>query len=725
MIWEIPGKLHLVSTIERLKGEVERLVYSGDETGYTVCRIRVPGQYDLATVVGSLPGIQPGEQLDLEGHWFQNPKYGLQFQVSHYTSSLPATANAIRRYLGSNLVKGIGPVLAGRLVDRFEDDTLTVIENTPERLREVAGIGPNRVEHIQEAWEAQREIREVMLFLQGHGVSSSYATRIYKTYGQAAIKIVGDNPYRLAQDIRGIGFKTADKIAQEMGVDPLSPFRAEAALEHTLSELADEGHVYSPAEELIAACMKEIDLPEGLLLQAIDSLQGSGRIVRDGDAVYLHGYYVAERGVADGMKALLATRSESGLFDVNQAITLAQMEIGLTFSETQEKAVGLAVTEKVAVVTGGPGTGKTTILKAVLSIMESLGLQVVLAAPTGRAAKRLNEATGREAKTLHRLLDFRPGDGKFRQDQDNPLDADAVIVDETSMVDVLLMYHLLKAVPRRASLLLVGDVDQLPSVGPGNVLKDILDSGTVPSVLLEDIFRQGERSQIIEQAHRINQGMMPRWSNERSTDFFVATTGDPERAAELVVQICAERIPLKFGLNPITDVQVLCPMNRGSIGVTALNGLLQKALNPNGGTAVTRFGRTFFPGDRVIQTVNNYDKDVFNGDLGRVSEVRTNEGEITVAFDDGVVTYDFSELDELQLAYAISVHRSQGSEYPAVVIPVMTQHYPLLQRNLLYTAISRGRKLVVLVGSQKAIAIAVKNQKTGARHTGLSGRLGR
>jgi exodeoxyribonuclease V alpha subunit len=420
-----------------------------------------------------------------------------------------------------------------------------------------------------------------MLFLQGHGVSSTYATRIYKTYGQEAIKIVGDNPYRLAQDIRGIGIKTADKIAQEMGIDPLSPFRAEAALEHTLSELADEGHVYSPAEELVAACVKEMDLPEELLLQAIDSLQVAGRIVRDGDAVYLRGYYVAERGVADSMKALLAKNSMIEPFNVHQVITLAQKKIGLTLTKTQEKAVGLAITEKVAVVTGGPGTGKTTILKAVLSIMETLGLQVVLAAPTGRAAKRLNEATGREAKTLHRLLDFRPGDGRFLQDQDNQLDADAVIVDETSMVDILLMYHLLKAVPRRVSLLLVGDVDQLPSVGPGNVLKDILDSGTVPSVLLEDIFRQAKRSQIIEQAHRINQGMMPRWSNERPTDFFVATTDDPERAAELIVQICKERIPHKFGLNPITDIQVLSPMNRGSTGATALNGLLQKALNPN------------------------------------------------------------------------------------------------------------------------------------------------
>ena len=494
-------------------------------------------------------------------------------------------------------------------------------------------------------------------------------------------------------------------------------------MEHTLSELADEGHVFAPASELVAACVKEIDLPEELLVEAISSLQASGRIVRDGDAIYLHGLYLAERAVADSLKVLLANPTEHRLLDVDQAVAAARSQIGFSLTDTQERAVGLAVTGKVAVVTGGPGTGKTTILKVVLSIMEAQGMRVVLAAPTGRAAKRLYEATGREAKTLHRLLDFRPGDGRFRRDQDNPLDADAVIVDETSMVDILLMYHLLKAVPRRASLLLVGDVDQLPSVGPGNVLRDILDSGIVPSVFLADIFRQGERSQIIEQAHRINHGMMPRSFNDRSSDFYVATTDDPERAAELVVQICAERIPKRFGLNPLTDVQVLCPMNRGSIGASALNVRLQEALNPNKGPVVMRFGRTFRSGDRVLQTVNNYDKEVFNGDLGWVTGIRINEGEMTVAFDDSEVTYGFSELDELLPAYAISVHRSQGSEYPAVVIPVMTQHYPLLQRNLLYTAVSRGRKLVVLVGSQRAIAIAVRTQKTEARHTDLSRRL--
>lgn len=710
------------SSLERLQGEVERLVYSGDETGYTVCRLRVPGQTELVTIVGNLPSIRPGEQLKLEGRWINHPKYGLQFQAFRYTSLLPATANAIRRYLSSNLVKGIGPVLGGRMVDLFAEDTLNVIENSPERLSEVPGIGPHRVKNIQKAWEAQREVREVMLFLQGKGVSSAYTTRIYKAYGQDSIKIVQENPYRLAQDIRGIGFKTADKIAQQLGIDPASPFRAQAALEHTLNELMDEGHVFAPTQELIGACTKEIGLPEGLLLEALEALQESERVVREDEAVYLRGLYQAERGVADRLRMLLTHPLQRRSFDADRAVAWGQQRIGLTLTETQQQAVRMAITQKVSVLTGGPGTGKTTILKAVLAILEALKLRVVLAAPTGRAAKRLSEATGREAKTLHRLLDFKPGEGRFSRAQDNPLEADAVIIDETSMVDLLLMYHLLKAIPRKASLLLVGDVDQLPSVGPGNVLRDILESGAIPSVFLTHIFRQGERSQIVEQAHRINQGLMPKWSNKQASDFYAIPTDDPERAAELIVQLCAERIPRRFGLDPMQDIQVLCPMNRGSVGASVLNQRLQEALNPQS-LGVTRFGRTFRVGDRVLQTANNYDKEVLNGDLGWVSWIDMDEGNLEVAYDDAKVVYYFSELDELLPAYAVSVHRSQGSEYPAVVIPVLVQHYPMLQQNLLYTAVTRARKLVVLVGSAKAIAMAVRNQKAGERHTALRHRL--
>lgn len=709
---------------EQLQGEVERLVYSGDETGYTVCRLKIPGQEELVTVVGNLPGIQPGERLKLTGRWLHHTKYGLQFQVYSYTSLLPATANAIRRYLSSTLVKGIGPVLAGRMVNHFGNQTLEVIENSPANLTEVPGIGLSRVKHIQKAWEAQREVREVMLFLQGNGVSSAYATRIYKTYGQEAIKIVKENPYRLAQDIRGIGFKTADKIAQQMGMDLLSPFRAQAALEHTLSEQSDAGHVFAPASELVVTCTKELDLPQELLWQGVDGLQDSGRIVREGEGVYLRGLYQAERGSADRLKVLLITPLNRRSFDPEKAVAWAQERIGLKLTEVQQQAVLMAATEKVSVLTGGPGTGKTTILKAVLAIMEALKLKVVLAAPTGRAAKRLSEATGRKARTLHRLLDFKPGEARFSRNPDNPLEADAVIIDETSMVDILLLYHLLGAIPRQTSLLLVGDVDQLPSVGPGNVLADILDSEAIPSIRLTDIFRQGERSQIVEQAHRINQGLMPKWAKKQDSDFYFIPTDDPERSAELVVQLCSERIPQKFGLDPMKDIQVLCPMNRRSIGASALNHRLQEALNPDG-PAVTRFGRTFRPRDRVLQTANNYDKGVFNGELGWVSRLDLEQGKLEVAYDEAEVAYDFSELDELLPAYAMSVHRSQGSEFPAVVIPLMIQHYPMLQRNLLYTAVTRARKLAVLVGSLKAISIAVRNQRAVERHTSLDRRLGK
>jgi len=459
------------------------------------------------------------------------------------------------------------------------------------------------------------------------------------------------------------------------------------------------------------------------LLPALDDLQEAGRIVREGEAVYLGSLYQAERGSADRLKALLATPLQRPDFDAAKAVAWAQHHLGFSFTDTQQQGVRLAVGEKVSVLTGGPGTGKTTILKAVLRIMETLKLQVVLAAPTGRAAKRLSEATGQRARTLHRLLEFSPRYGRFLRDQHRPLQADAVIVDETSMLDISLMYHLLGAVPRQASLLLVGDVDQLPSVGPGNVLRDILDSGAVPSVTLTDIFRQGERSQIVEQAHRINQGLMPRGSRKPGTDFFVITTDEPEKASDLVVQLCSERIPERFGLDPMRDIQVLCPMNRGSIGASTLNRRLQEVLNPDG-TAVTRFGRTFRSGDRVLQTANNYEKGVFNGDLGWVTRIDLNKGSLEVAYDEANVTYHFSELDELLPAYAISVHRSQGSEFPAVIVPVLTQHYPLLQRNLLYTAVTRARKLAVVVGSWRAIAIAVRNQKAVDRHTSLRHRLG-
>ncbi|MDP6452678.1 MAG: ATP-dependent RecD-like DNA helicase [SAR202 cluster bacterium] len=706
--------------LEKLSGELERIVFSGDESGYTVLRVHAPRQQDLVTVVGSLPGVQPGERLDMEGRWVNHPKYGLQFQVVRYTSLLPASSNAIKRYLSSRFVKGIGPVMAGRLVDLFGEDTLEVIESNPERLVEVEGIGPTRASSIEESWEAQKEVRNVMIFLQGHGVSSAYAIRIYRAYGHEAIGNVRNNPYRLAQDIRGIGFKTADRIAQDMGIDPHSPFRAQAAIEYTLSQLADQGHMYAPMEELISDCAQRVDIPEEILADAADSLKRLGRIIVDEDAVYLRALYIAERGVAEAIKALMEDPDSQRAIDAERAVAWAQKRVGLELTGRQAEAIQMAVSQKFSIVTGGPGTGKTTILRSVLLVLEALKLKVELAAPTGRAAKRMAEATGRGARTLHRLLDFRPGEGKFHHDQDNPLKADVVVVDETSMVDTVLMYHLLRAVPRDASVLLVGDVDQLPSVGPGSVLRDMLDSGTIPFVSLTDIFRQGDRSQIVEQAHRINQGSMPRWPRDllSPSDFYVITADDPDKVADLVVDLCAVRIPRRFGFDPMREIQALCPMNRGSVGTSALNSRLQEILNPEG-PAVTRFGRTFKTGDKVLQTVNDYDKDVFNGDLGWITELDLDAGTLSVTYDDKETSYDFSELDELMPAYAISVHRSQGSEYPAVVVPVTTQHYPLLQRNLLYTAVTRGRQLVALVGSSKALAIAVRNRSTLERHTGL------
>ncbi len=564
----------MTNDLEQLHGEVERLVYSSEESGFTICRLLVAGKSDLVTIAGTMPGIQPGERLHLRGRWINHPIYGYQFRADSYNSQLPASANAVRRYLASSLVKGIGPVLAGRLVDCFGDDTLRVIDEQPERLTEAPGLGPRRVESIKRAWEEQQEIRGVMLFLQGHGVSAAYSNRIYKTYGQEAVKVVRENPYRLSQDVRGIGFITADKIARQMGIDEHSPHRAQAALEHLLLEQAGEGHVFTPSAELIELCQTRFDLPGDLLTAAVGILREAGRIVLDGEAVFLRGLYFAERSVADCIRALAASPGQRREFDAPASVEWASRRMGVELTEEQRQAVHEAVLQKVFVLTGGPGTGKTTILRAVIAILEALGQRVALTAPTGRAAKRLGEAAGREAQTLHRLLEFKPGEGRYGRDAERPLDADAVVVDETSMLDIVLCHHLLQAVPRHASVLFVGDANQLPSVGPGKFLGDVLESGVVPFLRLERVFRQGDRSGIVEVAHRVNKGHLPSLaSGDSLSDFYFVEVGDPAAAASAVVRICAERIPARFGLRPVRDVQVLCPMNRGpSVSINSTTG---------------------------------------------------------------------------------------------------------------------------------------------------------
>jgi exodeoxyribonuclease V alpha subunit len=730
--------------MDSLEGVVERVTYFNPETGYSVLRLTVRGRPDPVTVVGALPETTPGEHLRLGGAWTTHPDYGKQFKAEKCEQVLPATVEGIRRYLGSGLIKGIGPKTAEKIVKAFGPETLYVIDSEPQRLREVPDIGQKRYQMITAAWEAQKAIKEVMVFLQGHGVSTGLAVKIYKQYGDDSLAIVKNDPYRLARDIWGIGFKTADKIARALGLPPDAPARVEAGAAYALSELADDGHVYVPQPELVKTASNLLDVAPDLLPPALDRLEADGRIRREtlpgrddppgrlhDPAVYLTPFYQAEVNAAARLKTLLGTPDMFGrpasrladFADSNWDNLLSSVQSVDQLSTEQIAAVRAALTHKVCLLTGGPGTGKTTTLRMLIRLLELRRHPVALASPTGRAAKRLSEATGRPAQTIHRLLGFSPVEG-FTFNEQHRLPAHLVVVDEASMLDLILFNNLLKAIDPAAHLLLVGDVDQLPSVGAGDVLRDLGRCGRVPVVRLTQIFRQAADSHIITNAHRVNQGRMPVFDTD-APDFFLFAKDDPDEAADWVVDVVQNRIPRKFELNPLKDVQVLAPMHRGAVGVGNLNGRLQAALNPpTPGKAERQIGgRVLRVGDRVMQIRNNYQKEVFNGDIGRILEVEVENQTLTVEFDDRPVFYDWVEADELQHAFAVSIHKAQGSEFPAVVIPMLTQHYLMLQRNLLYTAITRAKQLCVLVGTRKAIGIAVRNATVAQRWSGLAARL--
>jgi exodeoxyribonuclease V alpha subunit len=702
------------TTRDVLAGLVERVTFHNPENGFCVLRIKARGHRDLVTTVGHAAMISAGEWITASGTWLNDRTHGLQFKARFLKTSAPSSIDGIEKYLGSGMIRGIGPVYAKRLVKMFGKDVFDIIEATPERLREVEGIGPKRADKITAGWADQKVIREIMVFLHEHGMGTARAVRIFKTYGTDAVQVMSENPYRLAKDIRGIGFRTADLIAEKLGIEKTAMIRVRAGIGFALTEAMSDGHCGLPRDPLVGLAQKLLEVPSDLIETALQMELKEGTVtadtVGDTDCVFLTGLYSAERGIAQNLARIRSGPLPWPGIDADRALPWIEQKTGLTLAVSQAEAIRLALESKVLVITGGPGVGKTTIVNSILRILAAKSVRLLLCAPTGLAAKRMTEATGREAKTIHRLLEFDPRAYGFKRDEENPLECDLLVIDESSMVDVTLMLSLLKAIPSSAGLLIVGDIDQLPSVGPGQVLADIISAGAVPVVRLTEVFRQAAQSRIITSAHLINEGRIPDLSPpDGETDFYFVSAAEPEQAVGRIVELVRHRIPRRFGLDPIKDIQVLCPMNRGGVGARSLNIELQAALNPAGGRKVERFGWTFAPGDKVMQIENDYDKEVYNGDIGMIEDVDLDEGEVAVDFDGRTVTFVFGELDTLVPAYAATIHKSQGSEYPAVVIPVMTQHYAMLQRNLIYTGITRGKKLVVLVGQRKAVAIAVKN----------------
>ena len=696
---------------------VERVTFHNPETGFCVLRVKARGQRDLVAVVGHAASIAAGEFISAAGRWASDRDYGLQFKATAVTTTQPTTLEGIEKYLGSGMIRGIGPIYARALVGAFGEAVFDLIEQEPKRLREVTGIGAKRAARIVAGWAEQKAIREIMLFLHANGVGTSRAVRIFKTYGQGAIAAISENPYCLARDIRGIGFRTADQVAAKLGIDKQAMIRVRAGLSFGLAEATGDGHCGLPVAELTRATATLIEVDAGLIGAALELELRDGALKADtvgGEpCVFLAGLYHSERTIAARLRQLSRGRPPWPPIDAARALPWVETKTGLALAPSQKAALRRALASKVLVITGGPGVGKTTLVNSILKVLAARRVHVALCAPTGRAAKRMTDSTGLEASTIHRLLEADPKTGGFKRGEERPLDCDLLVVDEASMVDVPLMRALLTALPDRAALLLVGDVDQLPSVGPGQVLADVIGSGAVPVIRLTEVFRQAAESRIVASAHRINRGQMPVLAAAEGSDFFFIEADEPEDAARKLLAVVHDRVPARFGLDPVRDVQVLCPMNRGSLGARTLNLDLQQALNPPGPVRVERFGWTFAPGDKVMQVSNDYERQVFNGDLGIVAGIDAEAGVLTVGFDGRAVEYGFGELDELVLAYATTIHKAQGSEYPVVVIPLATQHYTMLARNLLYTGVTRGKRLVVLVGSRKALAIAVRN--AGAR----------
>lgn len=703
----------------KLRCVIEHITYQNQENGYSVMKVKVKDYSDLVTLVGNLLDVPVGAVLLCDGDWKVDKKYGRQFVCETWEEVMPATVYGIEKYLGSGLVKGIGPKFAHLIVEKFGTETIEIIEDNIERLREVPRIGKRRVEKIRESWEKQKDIKNVMLFLQQYGVSTAYAAKIYRQYGKEGIDKVQDNPYRLADDIWGIGFKTADSIASKMGYEKNDLRRCKSGISYTLNELSNEGHVYAVEEQLIETAKKLLEADEEPIRQAVTEMIASEDLIREDEAIYLPPFYHSERGTAKKLLALLQDQTPT-LFGLKADIKAIEKVSGIEYDEVQIAAIKQAVRSKVMVLTGGPGTGKTTTTQGIIAAYKTAGMRILLAAPTGRASKRMSEATGMEAKTIHRLLEFNPQDGYKRNDE-NPLEGDALIVDECSMIDIILMYNLMKAIPENMRLVLVGDIDQLPSVGAGNVLRDIIDSEKIPVVRLTRIFRQAQSSRIVMSAHAINQGRYPDTSNGKQTDFFFIKNEEPEQVAEEIVKLVKHRLPKAYN-QPLNNIQVLTPMQRSVVGATNLNMMLQQALNTSN-LGISRGGTTYKLGDRVMQVRNNYDKNVFNGDIGIVEQVSMEDRTLFVRFDDNLVEYEASELDEVTLAYATTIHKAQGSEYPIVVIPILMTHFVMLQRNLIYTGITRAKKICVLIGQPKALAYAIRNLTVTKRNTKLKERL--